>query len=120
MVLLHGQLVAHIAAVTVVAGLSPTHLANATLFTVINLLLFVFIVVESAYSAIVSAEVDEAALTGRRFRLDQLATATFNVGNCMSVDSVVFLDVHHVFIHDLIVAKTAGVGGSLANRIRTL
>ena len=58
MVLLHGQLVAHIAAITVVAGLAPTHLANATLFTVINLLFFVFIVVQCAYCAIVCAEVD--------------------------------------------------------------
>ena len=70
MIFFHGQLVTYITAITVIAGLPPTHLANSTFLTVINLLFFVFIVVEGAYGAVICAEIDVAALASGRFRLD--------------------------------------------------
>ena len=70
MIFFHGQLVTHITTITVIAGLPPTHLANSTFFTVINLLFFVFIVVEGANGAVICAKVDVAALASGRFGLD--------------------------------------------------
>ena len=119
-ILFHRQLVADIAAVAVVASLSPTYFANSALIAVIDFFLLIFIVVKCAYVAIVGTKVHMAALTGLWLGLNELTTTTFDVCYWMPVDFMIFLDVEHVLVHFLIMAEATRIRGSFANRVWAL
>lgn len=119
-VLFHWQLVAHAAAVAVVAGLTAANFADAALVAVVNLFLDELVIVKRAYGAVIATELDIAACADGRFGLDELAAEAFDVGHVMPVDSMVLPNVKHIVVHGLIVTEATRVGLALADRVRAL
>lgn len=99
---------------------APAHFANATLVAMIDALLLAFFVIERAHRAVVFGERFLATLATRLLWLYEVAVLALDVCNIMAIDAMILFDVHHVVIHDLVVAETARIGCTLADWIRAL
>lgn len=111
------------AAATVVAVIKiifASNSANSAFFAVVDAFLLSQIVVQVANVTKVNCELLKAALTCFRFCLLKIATQAFDMGDSSSVELVVLLGIHFLFIANFIMAESTRPKLAWANSIGTL